>query len=228
MTWRSRLLALSLATLLAACAFEEAGRADRSPQPQPQAQAEELKTVKITPEQAQRLQRIMAPLIAKMNNPIPAKDVKMTILADPQINAANGGGGDFYVTSGLLQKGGDAQLLGIMAHEIAHADLGHVAKTQRLAAGVELGIILLDQIYPGSRALSPIAGQLVVNAYTRREEHEADVHGVEILNRTGQNGRNVMAGTLRWLSQTGGEGGGGFFATHPATDDRIKAIENLN
>jgi predicted Zn-dependent protease len=225
MTLRARILALSLGALLAACAFEEAGGADR--QPQPQAQAEELKTVKITPAQAERLQRIMSPLIAKMNNPIPAKEVKMTILADDDINAANGGGGDFYVTSGLLQKGGDAQLLGIMAHEVAHADLGHVAKTQRLATGLELGIILLDQIYPGSRALSPIAGQLVINAYSRGEEHEADAHAVTLMNRAGHNGRQVMASTLRWLSQTAGDGGGGFFATHPATGDRIKAVENL-
>ena len=72
MTLRARILALSFGALLAACAFEEAGGADR--QPQPRAQAEELKTVKITPAQAERLQRIMGPLIAKMNNPIPAKE----------------------------------------------------------------------------------------------------------------------------------------------------------
>ncbi len=225
MTWRSRILALSLGALLSACAFEQAGGADKAPQPQ--AQAEEPKTVKIEPAQAERLQRIMAPLIQKMDKPIPSKEVKITVLADPQINAANGGGGDFYVTTGLLQKADDTRLRGVLAHEIAHADLGHVANTQKLATGVELGIILLDQLYPGSRALSPIAGQLIVNAYTRKEEHEADAHGVELLNRAGQNGRSIMAGTLRWLTQVAGDGGGGFFASHPATGDRIKAVENL-
>jgi predicted Zn-dependent protease len=224
MTLRLRILALSFGAILGACTFEQVNGADKAPQ----ARAEEPKTVKIEPAQAERLQRIMAPLIEKMDKRIPAKEVKITVLADPQINAANGGGGDFYVTTGLLQKADDARLRGVLAHEIAHADLGHVANTQRLATGVELGIILLDQIYPGSRALSPIAGQLIVNAYTRKEEHEADAHGVELLNRAGHNGRSIMASTLRWLSQGEGEGGGGFFATHPATGDRVKAVENLN
>ncbi len=226
MTLRAKILALSLGALLSACAVEEAGSADR---PQPQAQAEEPKTVKITQAQAQRLQAIMAPLIQKMDNPIPANEVKMTVWDDPNINAANAGGGDFYVTTGLLAKANDSQLRGVMAHEVAHADLGHVARTQRLATGLQLGMILLDQIYPGASALTPVAGQLIVNAYTRREEHEADAHGVELLKRTGQNGKAIVAGTLEWLAKSseGGGGGGGFFSTHPATGDRIAAVQKL-
>lgn len=225
MTLRAKILALSLGVLLGACALEDAGSADRR---QPQAQAEEPKTVRITPAQAQRLQAIMAPLIAKMDKPIPARDVKITVWDDPNINAANAGGGDFYVTTGLLEKANDTQLRGVMAHEVAHADLGHVARTQRLATGLELGMILLDQIYPGSSALTPIAGQLIVNAYTRSEEHEADAHGVELLKRTGQNGKAIVAGTLEWLARgEGGGGGGGFFSTHPATGDRIAAVQKL-
>lgn len=225
MTLRAKIIALSLGALLGACALEEAGSADR---PQPQAQAEEPKTVRITPAQAQRLQAIMAPLIAKMDKPIPAHEVKITVWDDPNINAANAGGGDFYVTTGLLAKANDTQLRGVMAHEVAHADLGHVARTQRLATGLELGMILLDQIYPGASSLTPIAGQLIVNAYTRGEEHEADAHGVELLKRTGHDGKSVMAGTLQWLEKaSGGGGGGGFFSTHPATGDRIAAVQKL-
>jgi len=225
MTLRAKIIALSLGAILSACALEEAGSADRSPQPQ--AQAEEPKTVKISAAQAQRLQAIMAPLIQKMDKPIPASEVKITVWDDPQINAANAGGGDFYVTTGLLEKANDTQLRGVMAHEVAHADLGHVARTQRLATGLQLGMILLDQIYPGSSALTPIAGQLIVNAYTRREEHEADAHGVELLKRTGQNGKAIVAGTLEWLAKGEGGGGGGFFSTHPATGDRIAEVQKL-
>jgi predicted Zn-dependent protease len=222
MTLRRRLIALGLGLVLAACAFEEAGSG--SPPPQT---AEAPKTVQITQAQAERLQRIMTPLIQKMDKQIPPKEIKVTVVADDHINAANGGGGDFYVTSGLLQKADDTKLRGILAHEIAHADLGHVARTQRLGMGVELGIILLDQIYPGSSALTPLAGQLIVNAYTRGEEHEADAHGVELLKRAGYDGRSVMAGTLGWLASVEGDSGGGFFATHPATGDRIKAVQEL-
>jgi hypothetical protein len=36
-----------------------------------------------------------------------------------------------------------------------------------------------------------------------------------------------MADALSWLTQVEGASGGGFFATHPATGDRIQAVENL-
>jgi hypothetical protein len=36
-----------------------------------------------------------------------------------------------------------------------------------------------------------------------------------------------MANTLTWLMQMEGTGGGGFFATHPATNDRIEALQKL-
>jgi Zn-dependent protease with chaperone function len=34
-----------------------------------------------------------------------------------------------------------------------------------------------------------------------------------------------MAATLTWLMQAEGPGAGGFFATHPATDDRIQRVQ---
>jgi len=226
MTLRRRLIALGLGLVLAACTLEEAGSGPS--QPQPQQRAEAPKTAKLDAAQAQRLQRIMAPLIQKMDKPIPSSEVKITVLDDEHINAANGGGGDFYVTTGLLAKGSDDHIRGVMAHEVAHADLGHVARTQKLATGVELGMILLDQIYPGASSLTPLAGQLIVSAYTRREEHEADAHGVELLKRSGHNGKAIMASTLEWLSKAeGGGGGGGFFSSHPATGDRVEAVQKL-
>src|SRR5262245_10106419 len=108
MTLRRRLLAVGLGLILSACTFEEAGSG--SPQQrQPQQQAEAPKTAKLDGAQAQRLQRIMEPLIAKMDKPIPRNEVKITVLDDEHINAANGGGGDFYVTTGLMAKANDDQ-----------------------------------------------------------------------------------------------------------------------
>jgi Zn-dependent protease with chaperone function len=161
-----------------------------------------------------------------MDHPKPLNQVKVGVLDDPGINAANAGGGEFYVTRGLLERANDDQLLGVLAHEVAHDDLGHVAKVQGLGVGVNLGIILLDQLVPGSSAITPIAGELIVRGYSRREEYEADRHGVELLRRTGRS-KDVMVGTLTWLMQTSGSGGGGFLATHPATDDRIQALREL-
>ncbi|MGE0094231.1 MAG: M48 family metallopeptidase [Alphaproteobacteria bacterium] len=222
------LSAAVLMLVLGGCVASQGGsQGGDSSQPAPQAQSEEPKTIAITPDQAKRLQTIMTPLIAKMNRPIPANRVKITVWDDPHVNAANGGGGDFYVTTGLLQKASDDQLHAIMAHEIAHEDLGHVAKIQTLATGMDIGFVLLEQVVPGSSQLTPLAGALVTSAYSRSEETEADAHGVEILNRAGYEGRTLMANTLTWLDQTEGGRGGGFFASHPATDDRIDAVKRL-
>jgi putative metalloprotease len=161
-----------------------------------------------------------------MNRPLPLNQVRVGILPDSHINAANGGGGEFYVTSGLLQKANDDELRAVLAHESAHADLGHVAKLQRLSTGLEIGAVLLEQVFPSAGQLAPMAAQLVANAYTRNEEYQADAHGVEILRRAGYDGKGLMVHTLTWIKQVEGESGG-FFATHPATGDRIQAVERM-
>jgi Zn-dependent protease with chaperone function len=178
----------------------------------------------VDPAVAQRLQRTMVPLLQHMDRPLPVNEVRVGILDTPQINAANAGSGEFYVTRGLLERANDEQLRGVLAHEIAHADLNHVAKTQTLGTGLNIGMVLLEQIFPGSGAITPIAGELILRGYTRREEYAADAHGAEILSRAGFNGREMMVNTLRWLEATAGPGQGGFFSTHPGTGDRIQAL----
>jgi putative metalloprotease len=179
----------------------------------------------LNPQEAQRLQRLMASLVRAMDHPRPLDQVKIGITDDSHINAASGGGGAFYVTTGLLQKATDRQLVGVLAHELAHDDLGHVAKAQALGAGLSIGMLILDQLIPGSGALTPIAGSLVARAYSRNEEYAADRHGVDILKRAGYPAA-TMIDTLTWLMRVEGADGGGFFATHPATADRIQALRD--
>jgi Zn-dependent protease with chaperone function len=170
---------------------------------------------------------VMRPLIQHMNHPLPLNQVRVGILEDPQVNAANAGGGEFYITTGLLEGASDDQLRGVLAHEVAHADLGHVAKAQALGTGLNIGMILLDQIIPGSGQITPLVADLgVMRPFSRKEEYEADAHGVEILQRAGYDGKQVMGNTLTWLLQTSGPSGG-FFATHPGSEDRIQRVHNL-
>ena len=165
----------------------------------------------------------MLPLIKAMDHPLATNQVKIGIMDDPHINAASAGGGEFYVTRGLLEKANDQQLAGVLAHELAHDDLRHVAKAQALGTGLNIGMVILDQIVPGSGAITPIAGQLLMNRYTQKEEYAADLHGMEILQKAGMS-PDIMPATLTWLMQTEGASKGGFFATHPATQDRIEAL----
>ncbi|MGZ8495486.1 MAG: M48 family metalloprotease [Candidatus Binatia bacterium] len=113
-----------------------------------------------------------------------------------------------------------------LAHEIAHDDLGHVAKAQVLGAGLNIGVVLLEQLIPGSSAVTPIAGTLIARGYSRKEEFAADRHGMELLDRAGFPPQ-TMERTLQWIlsQEKRGGGGGGFLSSHPATEDRIAALK---
>src|SRR5262249_44030560 len=181
---------------------------DAAPAPKQSTSAQQIDAA-----QAQRLQNVMVPLIKGMNRPLPLDKVRVALADDDHINAANAGSAQFIVTTGLLAKANDDHLRGVLAHELAHEDLGHVAKAQNLGTGVDIGIALLEQVFPGSSAITPLAGKLILNRYTQKEEYAADRHGAEILQRAGYP-RELMASTLSWLMQVEGGSSGGFFATH--------------
>ena len=198
----------------------------RTPSGSPTAGTPATKTAPIDAAQAERIKRIMVPLIQVMDHPRPLNQVKVAVTSDQEINAASAGGGEFLVTAGLLQKANDQQLMAVLAHEVAHDDLGHVAKAQALGAVTGIGAIILDQIFPGTGQIAQIPGALITRSYSRKEEYDADKHGVVLLKRIGQP-KEVMIDTLTWLMQSEGASGGGFFATHPATGDRIEALKKL-
>jgi predicted Zn-dependent protease len=216
----SYLLGFVCALSLGCVGLEPGGGGGGSPQPRsnPTTAASAA-----TPAQAARLQRVMVPLIKVMDQPVSLDQVSVGIMKDPQINAANAGGGRFFVTTGLLEKANDDRLRAVLAHEIAHEDLNHVAKAQVLATGIGLGAVLIDQVFPGTGQIAPIAGELVQRKYSRTEEFAADRHGVELLERAGYR-KQLMIDTLTWLTQVSGDSGGGFFATHPGTVERITAL----
>jgi predicted Zn-dependent protease len=226
---RTMLLAAFLAVTTACAGVSSGGGSQPSGSPSSGSTgtaARRPSATKLDPAQAERLQRVMIPLLKGMNKPLEPGQVKVGIMDDPSINAANAGGGQFLVTTGLLQKASDDQLRGVLAHELAHDDLNHVAKAQALGAGLNIGAIILDQIIPGSGAITPIAGEFLARGYSRKEEYAADAHGTTILERTGHS-RQVMIDTLNWLIQQTGGSKGGFLATHPGTSERVEALRNL-
>jgi predicted Zn-dependent protease len=201
---------------------ESASQERRAPQDTRRSQSAQ----RVNPKDAERLERVMVPLLRATSKPRDLKELRVGIIADPNINAANAGGGEFYVTTGLLEKASDEQLRGVLAHEIAHDDLGHVARAQILGVGLNIGVVLIEQLIPGSSALTPIAGTLMARRHSRSEELSADRHGVEILRRAGYS-KEVLINALTWVTRTSGNGGGGFLSTHPETGDRIAALKKL-
>jgi predicted Zn-dependent protease len=177
--------------------------------------------------QVERVRQIMRPLLQATDHRIKAANVHLKVVDDAAINAASAGDGQFFVTTGLLRQASDEQLRGVLAHEIAHEDLGHPSKAQVLNAGVGIGALLLEKIFPGSSAIAPIAGTLVTSHYSRPMELAADRHAIVLLQRAGYS-KNTMINTLSWLMARNGDTGGGIFASHPATSERIKALRAVH
>lgn len=175
-------------------------------------------------QQMARLRNVMLPLLQATDRRVGSEDIRLTIVDEAAINAASAGNGQFYVTTGLLRQATDEQLRGVVAHEIAHEDLGHPTKAQVLGVGVGLGAALLERVFPGSGAIAPIAGTLVTGHYSRPMELAADRHAIKLLQRAGYS-KNTMVNTLAWLMQLNGDTGGGIFATHPAISERIQALQ---
>src|SRR6185295_17886495 len=93
--------AFCLALLLGACAIEQGGSppsdSRRAPSPGPASSGQAPTVGQLSPQQAERLKVIMLPLLQNMNNPIPHDQVSIGVMDDPSINAANAGGGRFFV-----------------------------------------------------------------------------------------------------------------------------------
>jgi predicted Zn-dependent protease len=174
-----------------------------------------------------RLRRAILPLLGAMDRPCQPDELRVQIMNEPAVNAANAGGCQFFVTSGLLQRANDDHLLGVMAHEIAHQDLGHAVRAQMLGAGLNIGAALLEQILPGSGAIAPLAGTLIARGHSRTEEYAADRHAIVLLRRVGYP-PEVMIDTLSWIQRASGDQQpGGFLSTHPALNERISALRKI-
>lgn len=198
----------------------------RAPQEASQPRPQSYATRGVDSNDSERLRRVMVPLMRAMDRPCRLDQTRVGILNQNEINAANAGDCQFYVTMGLLRRASDDQLRGVLAHELAHQDLGHVAKAQVLGATINALSAGLQQLSPLAGAVAPIAGELAARGYSRNEEFNADKHGVDILRRAGYS-KDVMIDSLAWLRRISGDSGGGFLSTHPGLDDRITTIQRL-
>lgn len=222
----AQLICSSLLLLSGCFSATTAPPSRRAPQEYPQTRPQSYSYRGGEANDAEHLRRVMVPLVQAMDKPCRLDQIKVGIINQNEINAANAGNCQFYVTMGLLRRASDDQLRGVLAHELAHQDLGHVAKAQVLGATINALSAGLQQLSPIAGAVAPIAGELAARSYSRNEEFNADKHGVAILRRAGYP-KEVMVDSLSWIRRISGDKGGGFLSTHPGLDDRIATIQRL-
>jgi predicted Zn-dependent protease len=140
----------------------------------------------------------------------PDLDWHFTVLDDPMVNAFAMPGGYIYVTRGILAHlNSEAQLAGVLGHEIGHVTARHSAKqiTQQQIAG--LGLAVAGAYSATFQQYSGTAQQalgLLMLKYSRDDETQADELGIRYATAAGYDPREIPAtyAMLKRVSQRGG------------------------
>jgi Zn-dependent protease with chaperone function len=119
----------------------------------------------------------------------------------------------------------------VVAPEVTHEVLGHVGTRRKLSLSLTASFGALGLFAPGAGLLDFVVNPLVVRAFGRYQEMQADQKAVEILRAMGyKSPRRALATALESLAAytpKEREGLEGLLATHPSLDERLAALEPL-
>lgn len=143
------------------------------------------------------------------------------VVQDPNINAFSTTGGFVYVNTGLLKAvDNEAQLAGVLGHEIGHIcnnDLIHKLQQSSVAQGLA-SAAGLDR-----NTIVNLGVKLAVDLpNSRQDEFNADAKGLQYLERAGYDPRAMIAFLSKLLNSPSPPT---FLSDHPATQDRIAVLE---
>ena len=152
------------------------------------------------------------------------------VIDTDEINAFALPGGFFYVNSGLiLAADNEAELAGVMAHEIAHVAACHVAREQTRSNIVNLASIPLVfvpggwAVYEATQIAMGIGVPLTFMKFSRNFESEADFLGMEYMYKTGYDPQSFISFFEKIEAQEKKKPGAiaKAFSSHPMTPDRV-------
>jgi len=164
---------------------------------------------------------------------LPSLEWHFRLLDSDVVNAFALPGGYIYITRGIMAAlNSEAQLAGVVGHEIGHVTARHTAQriTNQQLAGVGLmaGMILSPEVARYGQALQTGAGLLLLK-FGREDENQADGLGIRYMVRAGWDPREVPAtyDMLGRLSSATGEAIPSFLSTHPDPGDRKARTSTL-
>ncbi|MGP0594788.1 M48 family metalloprotease [Nitrospira sp. T9] len=162
----------------------------------------------------------------------PTLNYHFAILNSQEQNAFAAPGGYIFITVGLLKTlNNEAELAGVLAHEIAHVTQKHMLDAIRRGALMgsvsELSLTAMKQD-PAmfSSVIDEMTDLLFTKGLDKDKEFEADVVGVEYAYRAGYNPQG-LEDYLQSLAKEEGHVESKFFTTHPSTTLRISKIDTL-
>jgi predicted Zn-dependent protease len=156
------------------------------------------------------------------------------VVDDPIVNAFALPGGFIYVTRGILAYfDSEAELAGVLGHEVGHVTARHGASQMSRQQIQQLGVGLGMVVSEGFRRYGGIAvaGLQVMNlSYSRGDESESDRLGLRYISRVGYDA-DAMIGVFKMLAATGGGGEAGrlpeWQSTHPYPENREADIRQV-
>ncbi|MGH9670608.1 MAG: M48 family metalloprotease [Terriglobales bacterium] len=162
--------------------------------------------------------------------PGPKYPYTFKVVNQKEINAFALPGGPIYVNLGTIQAAdNEAQLAGVMSHEISHVVMRHATAAASKQALAQAPLTIL-----GGLMGKGIGGQLAqlgisfgVGSYflrnSRKAESEADLVGADIMYDSGYD-PHAMAAFFQKLEKEGGKGGPEFFSDHPNPGNRAATV----
>lgn len=175
---------------------------------------------------------------------LPDLKFTFTVLNDPKVNAFALPGGYVYITRGLLALAdNEAEMAGVLAHEIGHITARHTAQRYSQAMAANIGLTILGVLGQAAGApagtgdLIAFGAQAALQSYSREQELEADMLGVRYMIRTGYSPQGMVsffdkldAHTRLEATIAGNPAAADQFSimsTHPRTADRIEQAIKL-
>jgi hypothetical protein len=157
------------------------------------------------------------------------------VLDTDEINAMALPGGFFYVNSGLiLACDSEDELAGVMAHEISHVAAHHAAREMTRMNYMQIGSVPLMIFTQGTWTgygiyeAAQLAVPLTFLQFSRQFEGEADFLGIQYMYKAGYDPQGMVSifEKLDALEKHKPGALSKAFSDHPATPDRIAAVEN--
>ncbi len=136
-----------------------------------------------------------------------------------------------HVTAGLMKiLNTEDEIAGVWGHEIGHVRLGHYTKGRLRSMGWTVaGKILQQKTGKIAQSAGNIGMNLAENAFSRNQETQSDEYGVKLLVKAGYNPLGLYNAMKAFRDNGYGTQSGiaNWFSTHPATDERLKALHDF-
>lgn len=170
-------------------------------------------------------------LLAELSRAAPSRWFAIQLVVAPNQCGMCTDGNAVYVHPDFISSFSDEELLGALAHELAHGDLGHIGMVQAaglLVTGIFRAITKGHHVRDGTVIAHDLTQGFVMGQFSQKQELEADRQAKAYLDALGYDGTSIMISLMGKLQALGGHQWASWFASHPAIPERMASLRDLH